>query len=117
MFSWQLHDFQDALADTEAKSAGEKAALKRAHKETKHRLRHCEAVLDELRSKLTRTEADLEQVRVANCCFCVFIHVVQVRRQHDELNEHHEQLNDAYNAAMSELDHRVCPVGDGLVTS
>ncbi|EGD74282.1 hypothetical protein PTSG_06291 [Salpingoeca rosetta] len=55
-----MRDFQQAVSDLEARAAGEKAAMKRAHKETKKRLRQCESVLQQVRQDLDVAQNNFE---------------------------------------------------------
>ena len=92
-----MAEFRDAVSELEARASGEKAALKRAHKETKHRLRHCEAVLDQLRADLAHRESRLratdEQVH-------------EVKEENEGLQQRLERLSNAHEAALSELERR-----------
>lgn len=98
-----MGEFRDAVSELEAKAAGEKAALKQAYKETKHRLRHCESVLDQLRADLAHRES---RVRAGD------EEVQQLRDSQASLQQRLARLTEAHEAALGEVDQRDARVAD-----
>ena len=52
---------KDAVATLEAAGAREREAIVAKHKEVKHRLRHCECVLEQTRSQLAHATSQLRE--------------------------------------------------------
>lgn len=85
-----MAEFRDTVSELEAKAAGEKAALKSAHKETKHRLEYCETALNQMRADLAHRESRLKgsEEEIAT------------------LKQRLERLTDSHEATLGELRRR-----------